>query len=204
MTGKIMPDVIFSTRGLAQTLGVSQTPIRAALGRLAAEGALQIESKRRVEIPAMTSARFEDLLKCRMLLEPEAARLSIDAIDAGRLARLKVIDKRLEAALANGDVVGYMESNHAFHFAIYQANPFETLNQLIETLWLQFGPYMRLLYGRVGTAALVDQHHLAIAAIEARDGESLAKAIREDISDGMGMLGRAALANHLQSGTRKG
>ena len=195
MTGKIMPDVVFSTRGLAQTLGVSQTPIRAALGRLATEGALQIRSKRGVEIPEMTASRFEDLVRCRLLLEPEAARGALPFIDPARLAGLKAIDRRLDVALANGDVAGYMETNHAFHFAIYQANASGTLNQLIEMLWLQFGPYMRLLYGRVGTAALIDHHQLAIAAIEARDGDALARAVSEDIAEGMGVLGRAALAN---------
>ena len=40
LTGQIMPDANLSTRGLAQQLGVSQTPVREALSRLAAEGAV--------------------------------------------------------------------------------------------------------------------------------------------------------------------
>ena len=193
LTGQIMPDASLSTRGLAQQLGVSQTPIREALSRLAAEGAVQIRSKRRIGIPPMSSARFEDLLRCRMLLEPESAVLALPHFDGARIKRLREIDARIDTSLKSGDVSAYMEANFAFHFAIYSAHQLQTLNQLIETLWLQFGPYMRVVYGRYGTAKLVDQHQEAIKAIEAGDADALRRAISEDIGDGMGLIGRTAL-----------
>ena len=58
ITGKIVPGVGLSTRGLALEMGVSQMPIRDALSRLAAEGAVQIRSKRKIEVAAMTSDRL--------------------------------------------------------------------------------------------------------------------------------------------------
>src|SRR5579862_5269044 len=58
LTGRIIPGVGLSTRGLAQELGVSQMPVREALSRLAAEGAIEIRSKRRITVPAMTPERF--------------------------------------------------------------------------------------------------------------------------------------------------
>ena len=193
LTGQIMPDASLSTRGLAQQLGVSQTPVREALSRLAAEGAVQIRSKRRIGIPPMTPERFEDLLRCRLLLEPESARQALPHFDGARIRRLREIDARIDASLRSGDVVAYMESNYAFHFTLYAAHQLRTLNQLIETLWLQFGPYMRVVYGRYGTAKLVDQHQEAIKAIETADAEALMRAMREDIGDGMGLIGRSAL-----------
>jgi DNA-binding GntR family transcriptional regulator len=195
LTGQIMPDASLSTRGLAQQLGVSQTPIREALSRLAAEGAVQIRSKRRIGIPPMTSERFEDLLRCRMLLEPESAVQALPHFDAARLKRLREVDARIDASLKSGDVSAYMEANFAFHFTIYGAHRLQTLNQLIETLWLQFGPYMRVVYGRYGTAKLVDQHQEAIKALEAGDAAALRQAISEDIGDGMGLIGRNALSD---------
>ena len=57
---------------IAQELGVSQMPVREALSRLAAEGAVEIRSKRRIIVPPMTDGRFADLLPCRELLEPAA------------------------------------------------------------------------------------------------------------------------------------
>jgi DNA-binding GntR family transcriptional regulator len=190
ITGKMAPGVGLSTRGLAAELGVSQMPVRDALSRLAAEGAVQIRSKRKIEVPPMSEARFTDLLDCRLLLEPRAAALALPQIDGLRLRRLRDIDAALDRAMESGDVIAYMENNFAFHFTLYRANDRPTLNGLIETLWLQFGPFMRLVYGRYGTANLVDQHRRALAAIAARDAEALRDSIASDITDGMGLIGR--------------
>ena len=87
----------------------------------------------------------------------------------------------------------YMEANHAFHFAIYRAATSTVLVPLIESLWLQFGPFMRLVYEHVDLTTLVDQHERAIAAIAARDAADLRAAIEADIGDGMSIIGRTAL-----------
>jgi len=192
ITGKIVPGVGLSTRGLALEMGVSQMPVRDALSRLAAEGAVQIRSKRKIEVSAMTAERFTDLLDCRLLLEPEAAVRALPHITPGRLKQLREIDSALDDAMRNGDVIGYMACNFEFHFSIYRANDRPTLNRLIEALWLQFGPFMRVVYGRYGTANLVDQHRIALDAIEARDEGALRNAISSDIRDGMGLIGRGA------------
>jgi DNA-binding GntR family transcriptional regulator len=196
ITGKITPGVGLSTRGLALELGVSQMPVRDALSRLAAEGAVVIRSKRKIEAPPMSEARFTDLLACRLLLEPEAAVLALPFITPARLKRLTEIDAAIDTAMQGGDVMAYMEGNFAFHFNIYRANGRATLNRLIETLWLQFGPFMRVVYGRYGTANLIDQHRRALAAIEASDASALRAAIAGDIADGMGLVGASRWAGH--------
>jgi len=170
ITGKIVPGVGLSTRGLALEMGVSQMPVRDALSRLAAEGAVEIRSKRRIEV------------------------LALPHITPARLKHLRDVDAAIDAAMENGDVVAYMEGNFAFHFGLYRANERPTLNRLIEALWLQFGPFMRVVYGRFGTANLVDQHRIALEAIEARDAAALERAIASDIADGMGLIGRSTWA----------
>jgi len=191
ITGKLVPGGGLSTRGLALELGVSQMPVRDALSRLAAEGAIQIRSKRRIEIPPMTEERFTDLLECRLMLEPEAAVQALPHANPALIKRLREIDAIMDSAIENGDVIAYMECNFEFHFTLYRAHNRQTLNRLIETLWLQFGPFMRVVYGRYGTANLVDQHRIAIDAIEARDADALRRAIASDISDGMGLIGHS-------------
>jgi len=193
LTGKIMPGVGLSTRGLALELGVSQMPVRDALSRLAAEGAVAIRSKRRIEVPAMSAERFTDLLECRLLLEPAAAALAAPHIGAAVLKQLRRTDAALDRAVADGDPIAYMAANHAFHFAIYRANGRPILNRAIEALWLQFGPFMRLVYGRVGTDGLVDQHAVTLDALARGDAAGVRTAIEADIADGMGIVGRASL-----------
>lgn len=193
ITGKIMPGIGLSTRGLALELGVSQMPVRDALSRLAAEGAVAIHSKRRIQVPEMTRERFIDLLDCRLLLEPAAAAWALPCITPAMLKKLRTVDEALDRAMERGDVVGYMEANFAFHFSIYRANGRATLNRAIEALWLQFGPFMRVVYGRYGTSSLVDRHRIALDAIADGDAEALREAIAGDISDGMGLIGRSSL-----------
>lgn len=194
VTGRMAPGHELSTRSIAAELGVSQTPVRDALSRLSAEGAVSIRSKRRVRVPPMTSERFEDLLRCRLMLEPEAAALALPHLEDTHIARLRQIDAALDAAIASGDTDAYMQSNHDFHFTLYRATGRRTMTQLIETLWLQFGPFMRVVHGRVSGAHLNDSHQAAIRAVEARDGNALREAIAADIADGMGLIGRTGLA----------
>jgi DNA-binding GntR family transcriptional regulator len=192
ITGRIVPGVGLSTRGLALELGVSQMPVRQALSRLAAEGAVEIRSKRKIEVSAMTPQRFADLLGCRLLLEPQAAVEALPHITPQLLKRLRHHDAALDAAMQEGDVIAYIENNFEFHFTLYRANQRPTLNRLIETLWLQVGPFMRVVYGRVGTANLMDQHRVALEAIERQDADALREAIASDIGDGMGLIGGGA------------
>ena len=194
VTGQVAPGQELSTRGLAAELGVSQTPVRDALSRLAADGAVSIRSKRRIQAVVMTPERFADLLKCRMLLEPEAAALALPHLDADALTRLSVCDRALDRALAHRDADGYMTNNHAFHFTLYRAQPGQTMTQLIETLWLQFGPFMRVVFEQIKGLDIADHHKEAIAAVEQRDASALRAAIAADIQDGMDLLARNGFA----------
>ncbi len=194
LTGRITPGTHLSTRRLAHELGVSQMPVRDALGRLAADGAVDIRSKRRIIVPPMTAARHADLLVCRELLEPAAAQAAIARLDDVAIQRLEVVDKAIGDALDSGDVDAYMRANHEFHFTIYRAQPHPTLVQLIETLWLQFGPYMRIVYDRYDRERLADQHVCAIRAIRRRRAADLSRAILLDIRDGMNLLQRNGFA----------
>jgi len=194
VTGRMGPGHELSTRSIAAELGVSQTPVRDALSRLAAEGAVSIRSKRRVRVPPMTSERFDDLLGCRVTLEPEAAVLAMPHILPHHVAALREADAALDKAIIDRDPDAYMSANHRFHFTLYRAAPRTTLIQLIETVWLQFGPFMRVVHGRLANAHLHDNHQAAIAAILAKDSGALRDAITRDITDGMNLIKQTGLA----------
>lgn len=195
LTGRFIPGKAVTIRGLAAELGVSPMPVREVLQRLAAENALEVKPNGRVQIPDMTPARFDEVLKARLLLEPELAALALPHLKPADAADLRAIDDEIDARLTDGDAEAYMRLNHAFHFRIYRASGSQVLLPLIDSLWLQFAPFMRTVYGRVGTASLVDQHKEAIRAIEQSDIPALRKAIAADITDGMGLLGKEILAD---------
>jgi DNA-binding GntR family transcriptional regulator len=195
LTGRFIPGKAVTIRGLAAELGVSPMPVREVLQRLAAENALEVKPNGRVQVPDMTPARFDEVMKARLLLEPELAALALPHLTAKDAADLKAIDDDIDARLTDGDAEAYMRLNHAFHFRIYRASGSKVLLPLIDSLWLQFAPFMRTVYGRVGTASLVDQHKEAIRAVEQSDTATLRAAISADITDGMGLLGKEILAD---------
>lgn len=191
--GRFAPGVALTIRGIAQSLGVSAMPAREAIRRLVAERALEMHENRRVGVPRMTRDRFDELVAARILLEPEAAVRALPYCDGTVIGELVRLDGEIDLALAHGDGDDYMLKNRSFHFSLYRAGRSQVLVPLIESLWLQSGPFMRVVYGRIGTSYVVDQHKAAIEAIGRRDSAALHAAIRADILDGMSIIGRVVL-----------
>lgn len=195
IVGKLPPGKGISLRAMAEDLGVGVMPMRAAISRLSAENALTVHDNRRVSIPEMTMERFDQLMQARLLLEPACAMRALNEIDAATLARIRAHDDQINLSYRNGDAELYMAANYAFHFEIYRAGRSEVLTHLLESVWMQFGPFMRRVYGLVGTARLTDKHEIAIGAIERRDVTRLKLALEADILDGMELLGKSIFAD---------
>ncbi|HIF89289.1 MAG TPA: GntR family transcriptional regulator [Candidatus Thioglobus sp.] len=186
--GEFVPGVTITLRGIAESLDVSPMPVREAASRLISEGALEVSVKRRISVSQMTQEKFDELVLARLSLEPELAALALPYIDSERLKLLIDIDKKLDVAISTGNIEDYTKYNCQFHFGIYEAAPSPVLLPIIKSLWLRFSPFYRIVAGRAGTQTLDDYHEAAIDAIKAGDPVALAKAIHEDIEEGMDML----------------
>lgn len=191
VTGQFVPGRSVTLRGVALQLGVSPMPVREALRQLVAERALVIHDNRRVAVPEMSTARLEELGAARVLLEGELALRALPGIDAARLQALRRLDREVDLALEQGKPERYMRFNHEFHMTLYRAAPSRVLLPLVESLWLQVGPFLRLVVGRLGTASFVDRHRVALAAIASRDAPGLRQAIAADIGDGHALMAAA-------------
>lgn len=194
ITGRIAPGVGVSLRSLAAELGVSPMPVRDAVRRLVAERALAINpANKRLSVPSLTAARLEQLSLARLWIEPELAARAAPHADAALLKTLQAIDAEVDAALKLGDVDRYMLANHRFHFALYERSGAEVLLAMAGGLWLQIGPFMRVVFGRVGADGLVaDRHAEAMDALRTRDPEAARRAIAADLLEGMDKM-RAAV-----------
>ncbi len=191
LEGRIPPGQPVTVASLAERLNTGTMPMREAVRRLSAEGGLAASATRRLSVPAMHRERFEQLIRARRLLEPEAAADALAHLDAAAVTALDRIDQALSAAIRAHDVAAYMRLNYRFHFGIYRAAPGSVLCPLIESLWLQFGPYMHWLFHQAPAQLAADRHQAALAAIRARDAEALRSAIAADIDDALATL-RAA------------
>jgi len=113
-TGRIARGVALQEAALAAQLGVSRTPVREALARLASEG-LVIADGRTFAGPELSAADVEEIYALRFLLEPEALRL-IAKLSPGRgaLSPLKKALEDMAAAHEAADNGGFMDANSSF------------------------------------------------------------------------------------------
>ena len=191
MTGRFPPGVAVTIRGLATLLGTSPMPAREAMRRLSAERALDLLDNRRARVPDMAAGRFAELVEARVLLEAAAATRALPHVTAPRLAELRRLDQAVNEAFARQDLDRTIETNLAFHRRLYALNPQDALTPLIESVWLQTGPFMRAALREAAVYYRVDRHAEALDALAARDGAALHRAIEADIRDGIGHLIRA-------------
>jgi len=188
MYGDIAPGQALTLRGLGREHGVSMTPAREALRRLAAEGALTISSSGRVSTPELSSERIEELAALRALLEVELASRALPRAHIALIDRLRAINTTIGEAILNRDAVGYIRSNLEFHRTLYLRAQAPAMLAMTETVWLQLGPTMRALYGRLHKTESPQYHRLIIAALQAGDEPGLRLAVRSDVTQGLRML----------------
>ncbi|MDO1584857.1 GntR family transcriptional regulator [Rhizobium oryzicola] len=196
MSGIVEPGRPITILGVAEKLGVSPMPVREALHRLVADGALEYLDNRRVRVPAMTAAKFDEILATRIALETLAAERALPFIDSTRLARLQTIDMELEAAYAAEELEKAIALNFSFHRCIYEASGQGVLLDLLESVWLRLGPFMRAATANLAESYRVDRHAEAMQAIDAKNADALRAAITADIQDGVGHLGRSFLSGN--------
>jgi DNA-binding GntR family transcriptional regulator len=164
-------------------------PIREASRRLAAENALEIAANGSAHVPSVSRERLDDLCRARILIEGLAAELAVPHIRPSDIARLKALVLEHEIMARSGSLVEMLGKNQEFHFLLYRASHSEVLVQLIETLWLRFGPYMRTLSRHVDPIlksengdTYTEHHHQALAGLKAGDASAVRQAIVEDIT----------------------
>lgn len=192
--GHLQPGQPVTIQGLIRDLDAGMTPVREAIRRLAAEGALLPQGNRRVSVPHLTPALVDQVAFARLSIEPHLAERAMAAMTDDLIARLEAIDADVDRAIQAGAVSAYLEANHRFHFALYEASGAPILVDISRSLWLRFGPSLRVVCASDGVLLLPDQHGVALAAMRAGDGPALARAIERDIAQGLDQV-RLSLAN---------
>ena len=189
LNGDFVPGHSVTIRGLATELAVSAMPIREALRRLTAERAVVLSSTGRVSIPVMTPQKLKELVRARICLETRAALDALPALNKSVLPSLINLNKAIDISIANGDHREYLINHREFHFTIYRYGG-EVFVPLIESVWLQFSPFLRytLSLEHLATYGVQDRHVEIIEALKKADATMLADAIEADIRQGIGSL----------------
>jgi DNA-binding GntR family transcriptional regulator len=183
--GHLAPGQPVTIQGLIHDLGAGMTPVREAIRRLTAEGALLPQGNRRVAVPPMTVAMLDQVAFARLAIEPHLAGQAAAHLTPALIARLEAADADVNQAIGVGNIPAYLAANHAFHFALYEASQAPVLVDMARSLWLRAGPSLRAVIGRYGRAAMPDLHSEALAAMRSGDGPALKQAVARDIQQGV-------------------
>jgi len=188
MSGMFAPGQKLTSRKLAAELGTSDMPVRSALSRLHSLRALDARGNGSMQVPQMTAEKLCQLMELRALLEGAATAAACDMIDDNSLRDLRRSCTELTDAAKLGDIDLYLRRNYEFKFSIYRHCNNDQLVFLIETLWMQVGPFLRsyasVFQGDLSGILEIDYHQEVLAALEAKDAARACEAISRDIEEG--------------------
>lgn len=188
MFGQIDPGQALTLRGIGDSYGVSMTPARESVQRLVAEGALSMSGSGRISTPELTNERIEELSALRSLIEVELASRALPRAHLALIERLQAINGMVGTAISEYDAVAYIRTNLEFHRTLYLRAQAPAMLAMAETVWLQLGPTMRSLYGRLKRKEPPHFHKLILSALAAGDEPSLRIAVRSDVTQSLRML----------------
>ena len=164
--GRLGPGERINEVRLSQALGVSRTPLREALGRLAAEGAIDSTPAIGWSVRPLTVEEFRQLYEIRPILDPEALRLA-GLPSPRRLAKLEALNRRFAAAR---DAESAIALDDAWHLELIDACPNRVLIGLIENMILRTRRYeVALLREQPNLIRASEDHDRILQALRAGD-----------------------------------
>ncbi len=175
---ELAPGALIDERALVDELGMSRTPVREALMRLAQERLVEVYPRRGMFVTGVDVRELARLSEVRAVLEPEAARLAaVRATDAERAGLSALVDE----ITAADDLMGLDER---IHRAVYRA----AHNDLLEATLEQYYVLALRIWSIAGERAheleeAVDAHRALLEAVVDGDGERAAETMRAHVEN---------------------
>ena len=173
LSGSFPPGFQLKEEELSGFCGVSRTPVRQAIQRLAAEGLVTIRENRRSYVTDLTEDEFEQAFDVASMLESYSTGLAAAHLTEDDLQKLRELEDRMEN-LAEDDVRDYrrfLELNMEFHNLIHEASGNRNLFEMIQrvpdianTILLKTGDMKSMKEAQ-------SDHRNIIAALELRDSK---------------------------------
>lgn len=183
--GVLRPNEALFEAELADRLGVSRTPVRESLQRLAADGLIVLR-RRRWHVYEHTQDEVREIYEIRACQEGYAARLACERASEEQLAE---IGAARELATELGEPAKRVANNDAFHTLINRAAGNDRLADLIDGSRLyHFNQRLAALYTADDLAASSQQHLDLIDAVTSRDGDRAERIVREHVQAALAMV----------------
>lgn len=170
LKGELQPGDRLMELQLAEKMGVSRTPIREAIHKLAKEGLVTLIPRKGAEVAGISLKSLKDVLQVRTTLEKLAFSLAFEKITDKQIRELERLQKEFEAAVAGGEILKMTEADENFHFVIYSAADNNKLREILNNLKESMYRY-RLEYIREPNSrqTLIREHGDMVESLKKRD-----------------------------------
>ncbi|HEY1970504.1 MAG TPA: GntR family transcriptional regulator [Pseudonocardia sp.] len=182
ITGELPPGTLHSVHTLAGQLGVSRTPVREALIKLAQQGMVRFERNRGVRILQTSLHDLEEVFALRLLLEPPATRRAVLLRNPATRRELRQVFAAMERAASAGDEIRMWEHDRRFHRVLLAASGNGRLAEYVDGLRdmvLRRG--VSTAHQSRTLADIVDEHRVVLERVEAGDADGAAERMRAHI-----------------------
>jgi DNA-binding GntR family transcriptional regulator len=198
--GTLAPDTRLIELSIAAEFGVSRTPVREALKRLAAENLVLSDRVRGMVVHAPDADEIEDVFVMREALDGLAARLAAHRVTPSELARLRLIVDSMRDAIANDRREQIVVANQRFHDVIYGAAGNRMLTRVASDLRDYVRRFSTLPFAspdRVGH--VLSEHEAILAALESHDPEAARQASDTHLGNAREYLVRMDLQEYAET-----
>ncbi|WP_448151243.1 GntR family transcriptional regulator [Labrys miyagiensis] len=176
---RLVPGTPLQERALTQRFGVSKTPMREALIRLAEDGLVDIFPQSGTFVSHVRVAEIPESTVIRQSLEQTAVRRTAEIADAADMARLDAILARQRMLADLGDTNAFHEADEAFHEAIALIAGYPNIPRLLRQVKVQIDRARRLTLPVAGRMhQVIGEHHLIRDAIARHDVEAACAALK--------------------------
>jgi DNA-binding GntR family transcriptional regulator len=184
ITMSLQPNDVIFEKILAESLGVSRTPVREALQQLAREELVVIAAQSGTFVAPVTRAQFMESFLIRRVLEAASIRHAAEIITPAEIEQLNDIHEAHSRAVARGNTVASIAHDNAFHSCISRAAKLPRLYQLAG---MARAPIDRVRHVTArepneGTMTL-RQHQKVIDALTRHDPDATEHALLEHLDD---------------------
>jgi DNA-binding GntR family transcriptional regulator len=176
---------MLSENTLAAALGMSRTPVRAALLRLEEEGWVTIYPKRGALVRAFTQQDGQEMAQARHLLEVGGVRAASPSALANLCTRLEALIDAQDAAVQAGDRDEFVELCMSFHRAFVEAGGNGLLLEFSDRVRSRQAVMLHLNLPTIDAHAhdLVGEHRALLEACRRRDLDTFAALLHDHMSD---------------------
>lgn len=189
LAGELGPGSHHSVYRLSDELGVSRTPVREAVLRLADLGLVTIERNRGITIRGVRAEDVRDVFELRLMLEVPAAAGAAEGADDALVDRLRSALEAMRAAARTGDEVVFTRHDRALHAALGESLGNVLLSREVDRLRDSIQVRGVSTVGRTRTMADVAEEHAPIVeAVAAGDAVAAATAMREHLEHTAALL----------------